>query len=142
VRATPADPERPVRPPPTILIFAKLKSLVTEEGKTRDRDASLRLQPDAMQVLDGDTPVESVAYSDVIGLYHSHSREPRWVTPGGAAVPVTKIGGRFSFLKGAPDWITVRTRKGFIPLRVPEEDLARMIAELEMRTGAKTVRAR
>ena len=57
-------------------------------------------------------------------------------------MPVVKVGGKFSFLKGTPDWVTVRTRKGFTPLRVPDTDLARLIAELEARTGAKTVRTR
>jgi hypothetical protein len=44
--------------------------------------------------------------------------------------------------KGTPDWVTVRTKKGFVPLRVPENDLQRFVAELEARTGATVVRAR
>jgi hypothetical protein len=119
-----------------------VKYLVTEEGRIRDRDASVRLEPDALHVIDGEASVERVAYADVIGLFQSHSREPLWVTPGGASVPVMRLGGKFGFLKGAPDWVTVRTLKGFTPLRVQEKDLARIIAELEIRTGAKIVRAR
>ena len=57
-------------------------------------------------------------------------------------MPVAKPGGKFAFLKGVPDWITLRTRQAFIPLRVQEEDLARVIAELEIRTGSKIVRTR
>ena len=41
-----------------------------------------------------------------------------------------------------PDWITLRTKQAFIPLRVQDEDLARVIAELEIRTGSKIVRTR
>jgi hypothetical protein len=135
-------PAAAVPRPVSTLVFSKLKFLALEEGKTRDRDASLRLDADGLHVLDRDQTIETVAYGDVIALYHSHSKEPKWVTPGGAAVPVVKVGGKFSFLKGTPDWVTVRTRKGFTPLRVPDTDLARLIAELEARTGAKTVRTR
>ena len=63
--------------------------------------------------------------------------------PDGTVVPVAKVGGgKFGFLKGTPDWVTVRTKEAFIPLRVPERDLARVVAELEARTGVKTIRAR
>ena len=58
----------------------------------------------------------------------------------GAAVPVAKTSTRFSFLKGVPDWITIRTRRAFIPLRVQVDAVARMIEELESRTGTKIVR--
>jgi hypothetical protein len=132
-------------PAPTtlsVVTFKQMKLLVSEDGKARDRDASLRLDTDGLHVMDGATPIQFAAYSDVIGLYQSHSREPRWATPDGTAVPVVKVGGKFSFFKGVPDWLTVRTRRGFIPLRVPEETLARVIAELEKRTGAKVVRMR
>ena len=60
----------------------------------------------------------------------------------GTAVPVGKAGGKFSLFKGVPDWVTVRTRQVFIPLRVKDDDLDRVIGELEARTGAKVVRVR
>ena len=46
--ATPA-PEPPVPAVVASVTFPKVKFLVTEEGRTRDRDASVRLEPDAMQ---------------------------------------------------------------------------------------------
>ena len=122
--------------------FAKMKLLVLDEGKSRDRDASLRLGPDALEVLDGERTIQSTLYGDVMVFFHSHSREPRWATPNGAPAPVLKVGGKFAFLKGTPDWITVRTKNVFIPLRVPDDDLERVIAELEARTGTKIVRVR
>jgi hypothetical protein len=122
--------------------FARMKLLVLDEGKSRDRDASLRLGPDALEVLDGERTIQSTRYADVLGFFHSHSREPRWATPNGAPVPVLKVGGKFGFLKGTPDWITVRTKDGFIPLRVRDEELGRVIAQLEARTGSKVVRVR
>jgi hypothetical protein len=133
------EPAAPVLPAVT---FNKLKLLVLDEGKGRDRDAALRFGADAMAVMDGDTTVRTTRYRDVIGLYQSHSREPKWATPDGTAVPIAKVGGKFGFLKGTPDWVTVRTREAFIPLRVPERDLKRVVEELEARTGLKAIRAR
>ena len=140
---TPRPAPEPVATPVVPAVtFNKLKLLVLDEGKGRDRDASLRFGADAMTVMDGDAPVRTTRYRDVIGLYQSHSREPKWATPDGTAVPIAKVGGKFGFLKGTPDWVTVRTKEAFIPLRVPERDLARVVAELETRTGVKVIRAR
>lgn len=135
-------PERAATPALSAVTFNKLKLLVLDDGKGRDRDASLSLGADAMRVMDGDATVRTTPYRDVIGIYQSHSREPRWATPDGTAVPIAKVGGKFGFLKGTPDWVTVRTKEAFIPLRVPERDLARVVAELEARTGVKAIRAR
>ncbi len=126
---------------PTVT-FEKLRLLVVDGAKSSDRAASLRLGADALQVLDGEQTLHSASYRDVIGLFQSHSREPRWAMADGAAVPVVKMGGKFGFLKGVPHWITVRTRNTFIPLRVQERELKRVIAELEARTGTKIVRTR
>jgi serine/threonine protein kinase len=143
--ATPT-PTPPPAPPTSAVVptvaFTKLKLLVIDDGKARDRDASLRLGADTFLVMDGDTTISTTQYRDVIGLFHSHSREPKWVTPNGTGVPIAKVGGKFSFLKDTPDWVTVRTKEQFIPLRVPGRDLARVVAELEARTGIKVIRPR
>jgi serine/threonine-protein kinase len=138
----PALPEPIVTAVVPAVTFNKLKLLVLDEGKGRDRDASLRLGADAMTVMDGGTALRTTRYRDVIGVYLSHSREPKWATPDGTAVPIARAGGKFGFLKGTPDWVTVRTRDAFTPLRVPERDLSRVIAELEARVGMKAIRAR
>ena len=94
-------------------------------------------------MLEGESTLQQAAYEEVIGLFHSHSKEPQWATPGGTAVPVIKVGGKFSFFKGTPDWVTIRTKKGFIPLRVDNDlDVARVIAVLEVRTGTKVVQTK
>ena len=54
-------------------------------------------------------------------------------------VNTIKTGGVFVFFKGTPDWITVRTRRNFIPLHVNENDVAILTRELEARTGARVV---
>ena len=129
------DPGPSARPSLPAVTFGKMKLLLFDDGKSRDRDASLRLGPDGLQVLDGEHTIQDMSYQDVVGLFHSHSREPRWVTPDGTSIPVGKAGGKFSFFKGMPDWITVRTRKLFIPLRVQDDDVARVIRELEARSA-------
>jgi len=123
--------------------FNRLKFLGVQDGKPRDRNAILRLESDALHVLDGDSTLQTAAYGEVIGLYHSHSKEPQWATPNGTAVPVVKVGGKFTIFKGTPDWVTIRTKKGFIPLRVDNDlDLARLIAALEIRTGTRVVQTK
>ena len=108
-----------------VVTFAKLRLLVIDGEKSRDRDATLRLGADGLDILDQGKTVETALYQDVIGLFHSHSREPRWTMSDGAAVPVAKTSTKFGFLKGMPDWITIRTRRAFIPLRVQSDAVAK-----------------
>jgi hypothetical protein len=146
------EPAAPEPPPPApapaapalpAVTFTRLKFLGVQDGKPRDRNAILRLESDALHVLDGDSTLQTAAYGEVIGLYHSHSKEPQWATPNGTAVPVVKVGGKFTIFKGTPDWVTIRTKKGFIPLRVDNDlDLARLIAALEIRTGTRVVQTK
>ena len=133
----------PVAPTLPTVTFSRLKFLGVQDGKPRDREAVLRLDGDALHVLEGDSTLQTAAYDEVIGLYHSHSKEPQWATPNGTAVPVVKVGGKFAIFKGTPDWVTIRTKKGFIPLRVDNDlDLARVIAALEIRTGTRVVQTK
>jgi hypothetical protein len=119
--------------------FGKLKLLIVDDAKTRDRDAALRLGRDSLAILDGETTLHSAPYSDVIGVYYSHSKEPRWTTAQGQSLSVAKAGSAFGFFRGTPDWITVRTKTIFIPLRVREDDVRKLSSELEARTGTKVV---
>jgi serine/threonine-protein kinase len=119
--------------------FAQIKLLLLDAEKPHDRDVSVTLAADSLDVMDGATLVQRARYHDVIGLYHSHSHEPRWTKPDGTAAPLAKIGGRFAFLKSPPDWITIQTKSQFIPLHVPESELARLVAELETHTGSRVV---
>ena len=136
----PAVPARPAIP---VVTFGKLKFLTVQvDGKAKDQDAELRLERDVLHVVDAGTTLRTAAYRDVIGLFYSHSKEPRWAGPDGASMPIAKVGGKFSFFKGTPDWVTVRTKAGFIPLRVNDDDLRRVMAELEARTGTRIVRAK
>jgi hypothetical protein len=134
--AAPASSAAPVLPDVT---FGKLKLLIVDDRGTRDRDAALKLGRDGLLVVDGGATLHSAPYSDVIGVYYSHSKEPRWTTADGQSLSVAKAGGAFGFFRGTPDWITVRTKKLFIPLRVREDDVRRLSSELEARTRTKVV---
>jgi len=137
--AEPAAATPPAATMPTVT-FTEAKLFVVENGKPRDRAAALRLGSDSLQVLDGEKPIESAAYRDVVGVFLSHSREPRWAKPDGTPVPLGKVGGKLSFLRASPDWITVQTKSEFIPVRVPDENVSRLIRELETRTSSKVIR--
>jgi eukaryotic-like serine/threonine-protein kinase len=140
--AEPAPVPSSEPPIPATVSFAQLKLLVLDSDKPRDRDVSVSFGADSLDVMDGGTLVERAPYHEVIGLFQSHSREPRWTKPDGTVVPLAKVGGWFSFLKGAHDWVTVQTRSGFIPLHVPDGTLAHLVSELETRTDARVVRTR
>jgi hypothetical protein len=133
---------RTMTPTIPIVTFKDVKLFMMADGKAGGRSASLRLGTDGIALLDGDTPLEEAAYRDVIGLFLSHSREPRWATPDGTPMRIQKVGGKFAFIKPTPDWITVQTASAFIPLQVDDSELQRVIAELEARTGTKLVRLR
>lgn len=126
---------------PTVA-FRQVKLLEVAQNKPRSRDAVLRLGPDRLDVLDGASVLQSVPYEQVISLFHSHSREPQWTVPNGESLPLAKSGRRFLFLNGADEWITVRTKQSFVSVQVQHADLARVITELEMRTGRSVVESR
>ena len=115
---------------------------IDHDGKSHDRDASLRLGGDSVDVLDGGKSLQSVRYGELLDVFHSHSRDPRYTRAGGAAISVAKTGGPFGFLKGADDWITLRTRKTFVALRVAPEELPRLLSEFRARTGRQVVEIR
>lgn len=126
-----------------VVTFEPVKLLeVDQEGKSHDHDAALRLGGDRVDVVDGTQSLESVRYADLLDVFHSHSREPRWTGPDGNAMPVVKMGGRFGFLKGADDWITLRTKKSFVAVRVQPQELQRVTSELQARTGRQVVQIR
>jgi serine/threonine-protein kinase len=143
--APPAVPETvslpassPLLPP---LVFKSVDLLIVEGGKTRDRDASLRLADGAVQVVDGDTSLRHAPYDSILAIFYSHSRDPQWITPAGKPVPVVKVDvSKFRLFKTDRDWLTVRTKSEFIMLKPDSSSLGRILAALEARTGVKVTR--
>lgn len=87
-------------------------------------------------------PLKSIPYQDVIALFYSRSKDPKWLPASGVAVPVATFDdGKFSFLKQTVrDWVIVRTRAEFITLRPGAAIVPQVIAALEARTGLSIVR--
>lgn len=124
-------------------MFTPVRLLLIDGSSGHERNAAVRLTADAVQVFDGDKTLKTIPYDAVIGLFASHSREPRWVTPAGVAVPLAKMdGGKLGFLpRPSHDWVTVRTKGEFVPLRPDPDSVSRLIAVLEQRTGLHVRRA-
>jgi hypothetical protein len=124
--------------------FEGLKLLTLDEDEERiDLDAKLRLGADHLEVVDETTKVHAVAYTQIIGLFYSRGKDPRWTTPEGRSTAVMKGGGGpMSFMRPTRDWVTIRTAAAFFPLRVPAEDLQRVTSALEARTGLKVSTAK
>jgi hypothetical protein len=124
------------------IAFSGLKLLVIEGETTREQDSELRLAGGRIEVLDrGAAVTRTVQYGDVIAVFYSRSREPRWRGPSGDALTVAKIdGGGFGFLKTDRDWVTIRTKQQFIALRPDRAIVQRVVAALEERIGRAVIR--
>jgi serine/threonine-protein kinase len=135
----PASSTIPASLPP--VIFKPVDLLMVDAGKSKDREASLKVGDSAVEVLDGQDQLRHAAYDTIVGIYYSHSRDPRWVNPAGTVVPVVKADtGRFRLFRGGSDWLTVRTKTEFILLKVESSSIGKIIGALETRTGLKVVR--
>jgi serine/threonine-protein kinase len=144
--ATPAPSPEPAAPAPTFptVGFAPVRVLVLANENARERDVRLTLAGSAVMVapMEGSDRIpKSLPYREVIAIFSSRSREPQWVTQGGAVLPVVRVDrGAFGFLKGDRDWLTIRTKDEFLPLRASSDVLKQVAAELERRTGLSIVR--
>ena len=101
-----AQPDAPLPVAAAPLVFPSIRLFLIDGGKGHERDAGLRLTPTAVEVTESGKAIKSLRYDSVIGLFASHSREPRWVTPSGVAVPLAKADdGRLAFFKPDRDWV-------------------------------------
>jgi hypothetical protein len=134
-----------VKPAFPELVFTPVRALVFAGDNAREREARLTLGETAVIVspTSGSAPeMKALPYESVIAIYQSRSREPQWVTEAGAVNPVMRVDrGAFGFLKGDRDWLTIRTKDEFLPLRSDGNILKRVAAALEERTGLTVVRA-
>jgi serine/threonine protein kinase len=143
----PSDTAPPDPPPAPVaavapIVFSSVRLLVLDGGKGHERSTALRLTPTTLEWMDGQQPMKVLRYDSLIGVYTSHAREPRWITPGGVAIPLSKDDGKLAFLKPDKDWITVRTKSEFVPFRPDSSAFDRILALLQQRTGLKALRAK
>ncbi|HET7618475.1 MAG TPA: serine/threonine-protein kinase [Vicinamibacterales bacterium] len=131
-------PAEALRPP---LTFESVR-LLQIEGR-RELPGTLVFGDRDLRVDSGGTAVRTIAYADIIGLFHSKSRDPKWVLPNGTSLAVSKTDtGAFSFLRPGSNWITVRTKASFTSLRVDGDEVERIIDAFRNRAGVQVVRAR
>jgi hypothetical protein len=140
----PVEPveRRPVRPVPEIepsLVF-ETRALVGTR-KPREQGAQLVMGEGKITIIpqeDPTTPLCSFAYSRVLSISVSRSRDPLWNSPQGPA-PVARAGGALSRLgiQVSRDWIALRTstEEQFVAMRFDEVLLKRVLLALEERTG-------
>ena len=130
----PANAKKDAAPP---FVF-DAKAVVAEGGKNREHDATALLSDGKVTVTEKNaTVIASIPYGAIVGMDHSNSRQPLWTSPKGPAELLKVEGGAFGFLKGGRNWLAVRTKQTSLVLRVGDEDLRRVIAALEQRTGQK-----
>ena len=132
-------PEEAVVPHPPF--FFDAKTVVAEGGKNREHDTKILLASGKLTVTESnDRLVTTVAFADIVGISVSSSRQPMWNSPQGPAEMMKVEAGKLGFFKGGRNWLGVRTADTSLVIRVDDEDLKKVIAAIEERTGKKVVR--
>ena len=132
-------PEEAVVPHPPF--FFDAKTVVAEGGKNREHDTKILLASGKLTVTEGnDRLVTTVAFADIVGISVSSSRQPMWNSPQGPAEMMKVEAGKLGFFKGGRNWLGVRTADTSLVIRVDDEDLKKVIAAIEERTGKNVVR--
>jgi len=112
------------------------QTVMVESGKNRQRDTNVELANGTVTVKDKENKlVTTVSYQDVVGFTYSNSKQPLWNTPHGPAEIVHLDGGAFGFFKGDQHWVSLRTDKMSLVLRLRDQDTRRVIAAFEERFG-------
>jgi len=132
-------PEEAVVPHPPF--FFDAKTVVAEGGKNREHDTKILLASGKLTVTEGnDRLVTTVAFADIVGISVSSSRQPMWNSPQGPAEMMKVEAGKLGFFKGGRNWLGVRTADTSLVIRVDDQDLKKVIAAIEERTGKKVAR--
>jgi hypothetical protein len=117
------------------------KTVVAEGTKNREHDTKILLAAGKLTVTENnDRLVTAVAFADIVGISISTSRQPMWNSPQGPAEMMKVEAGKLGFFKGGRNWLGVRTADTSLVIRVDDEDLKKVIAAIEERTGKKVVR--
>jgi hypothetical protein len=119
------------------------RALVGKASGARQRHARLLLADGKITVTadDGTRTLHSIHYGEVISISYSRGRDPMWNSPERPARLARTGGGnlleKLDGLFVDPHWIALRTegKKDFVILRVEDEQVRRVLAALEERTG-------
>jgi serine/threonine protein kinase len=135
-----AEPARGGNDAVTPFVF-DAKAVVVDGGKNREHDAKVLLSDGRVTVTEKNNRVVTVVpYGAVLALSNSNSKQPLWNSPSGPAEVVKVEGGAFGFLKGGRNWVVLLTKDASVVLRVNDDEVGRVIAAIEDRTGRKAER--
>jgi serine/threonine-protein kinase len=119
------------------------RAVVADAGKNRERETKVQFADGRVTVTEkerNDRVITTLPFSAVVGVSVSNSRQPMWNSPQGPAEMMKVEGGAFGFLKGERNWVGLRTATTSLVLSVDDQDLRRVIAAIEERTGNKVER--
>jgi serine/threonine protein kinase len=110
-------------------------AVVADRGKFRERDARVTLADGKISIAEKDTVIAALAFDALSGISYSTSRHPQWTSPNGPADLLQVEGGAFGIRRSGRNWIALRTRDAVQIIRVKDDDISRVLAALEARTG-------
>jgi hypothetical protein len=132
----PVTPTPPAKPPLLPVTFNQVRVLVSEGGRTRERDGavSLQLGDRSLVVLAGSagTPLVSVPYSSLSSVFFSRSKEPKWRDASGKEV---KRDLGLGWFRGDRNWIILLTSGEPVIMRVEDSAVTTLQTALKERTG-------
>jgi hypothetical protein len=114
------------------------RAVVSEGDKRRERDALVVIANGTVTVTEKDKngkALYSLPIESVVGMTYSNSKQPLWNSPSGPAEAMKVEGGAFGFLKGGRNWFGLQTKESLLVLRIDDEDVGRVTAGLQERTG-------
>ena len=130
-------PTTPAPAPPALpyLVF-DAEAVVADGGKFLERDARVVLADGKISVMEKDNNViAAFAFDGLAGISYSTARHPQWTSPSGPAELFKVEGGAFGIFRGGRNWVVLRTTEAVQVIRVRDNDVERVIAALEARTG-------
>ena len=122
--------------------FGDVKALLTDGAKSREQDALLSLEADAVVVRSRENGVvlKSLPYRSIGAATYSQSRKPRWsLQPEVAQVPAA-LGGSGFFLKTAKHWLALQTKTDFVVLRLDDRNVRSVLTSIDARSQVKVQR--
>lgn len=117
--------------------FQKVKLLVQEGEKTKEKDAVLRLEGGQLVVRakKGGYEMKKISYGTVRAAEYSYSKHPRWKEGLGAAIAVGIFAAPIFFLKGKKHWLTVQTENDYAVLRLDKKNYEVICLSFEAHSG-------
>ena len=125
------------------VLFNDVRVLVTDaDNKGRERQAVLQLADGRVSVVDrnGGGEIASIRYSDVLGVFYSRSKQPKWRDADGKEVESKVDLGRMGFFRGDRNWLILLTAGDPLIIRLEDSNLKAVLPAVQERTGVEVKR--